>query len=553
MPVKLVKDFPDAVAPRSLNYACAANQAVLADFFASKRLPLRADLLTERRGKLCHIFYEPTLRGYRAHTESHPVRGLVFTVNSRSLAGQRVLPVGDSLDVAREILKNVKRPLDVSIRTKKEVSDQWMTNAILNLFPPSRHEIRLRPGPADDSNIWAQDYIKSGDVGGVAEVLITRKAFEGNGKKGEEHDPLLKSFEERGWSRSKLSWDGGDLQFSLDPRDPTRTILFYGESAWLYWGRNLTPAEYEYVLLTEFGADSAVNLCGLAAHIDYFVTIFPDSKTLLISRYMRRNLEISLAAIDLLITRYGPEPVLLELRELYASKENVFEKSKSRALELLNGARLAQSEWSPRVDASVFHRSRRYIEQYCRDDEDLCKSEEGLERMLERDPELVRDWVGVATMLKGSMKLPDAAIALLYSQLEETGLQRKQRVEEKIAELKGLGYNVVEVPQFNGDVEAGIAWAGISYVNAVVIDNLVFVPAFGLGEAEHAIFQKLQRDIPRPFRVVPVFARYAMIANGGVHCVVGFLRAPIDSPLESSRAPAPQPLPATAPIPSRRD
>ena len=41
--------------------------------------------------------------------------------------------------------------------------------------------------------------------------------------------------------RSRLSWEGGDLQFTRDPRDPRRLVLFYGSFAKPYWAETLTP------------------------------------------------------------------------------------------------------------------------------------------------------------------------------------------------------------------------------------------------------------------------------------------------------------------------
>jgi len=70
----------------------------------------------------------------------------------------------------------------------------------------------------------------------------------------------------------------------------------------------------------------------------------------------------------------------------------------------------------------------------------------------------------------------------------------------------------------------GSNWAGISYTNNLVVDNTVFVPAFGLGEAELEIFSDIDRPLPQPYKLVPIFAQYSLLRNGGIHCRSGIIR-----------------------------
>lgn len=531
------KAFSAAVAPDALRYACADSQESLAAFFLSESLPFSEQLVTKQKDRFCHLHYEPTIRGFRAHTESDPVRGLVFAVDWRGFQGQRSLRVGDSLDIAKAVLNRITRPLEVSLRSNPGLSSVWRQRALDFHFPATPHNIELRENPAERENVWAQDYLKSGDLMGNPVVLITRNSYEGKAMYGPLYSPLLSSFESRGWIRSKLSWDGGDLQFGQDPKDPSKTILFYGDAARPYWAKTLSPKEYEWVLLREFGADRAVDLSGLAAHIDYFVAFLPDGKTALVSRRVRQNMAMSRAAIQLLQERFGPVPVLKELSEIYEASPSIEGATKDRVLRLLERMRNESSDWQPYVDAEFFRKIEAYWAKHCAEDSSACTSGPGFVRMLETEPELLKDWLGAATVVRMGAFLPRSMLALLYSQIEETGQHRARRVDAKIRELQELGFHIIEVPQFHGDVEAKVPWSGISYVNSTIVDDTIFIPAFGLGEAEEAIFNRLQAQLPSPYRLVPVIAQEVLLVNGGTHCVAGFLRSSRSSGITQSSVP----------------
>jgi agmatine/peptidylarginine deiminase len=69
-----------------------------------------------------------------------------------------------------------------------------------------------------------------------------------------------------------------------------------------------------------------------------------------------------------------------------------------------------------------------------------------------------------------------------------------------------------------------VPWSGISDVNSLLVDRTLFVPRFGLGEAEEAIFEELDAALPPEYQVVPVYARHMLLYNGGVHCSVAIVR-----------------------------
>jgi len=62
--------------------------------------------------------------------------------------------------------------------------------------------------------------VKGGTSSRGETILIPHRIFESDPKYGELYDPLLERFvsQER-VTRSGLSWEGGDLQLTRDPRD----------------------------------------------------------------------------------------------------------------------------------------------------------------------------------------------------------------------------------------------------------------------------------------------------------------------------------------------
>jgi hypothetical protein len=66
--------FPGAAAPAALSLACAERADQLARYFDSRRLPFDPALVRKPGQARCHIYYEPTIRGFRAHPDSAPIQ-----------------------------------------------------------------------------------------------------------------------------------------------------------------------------------------------------------------------------------------------------------------------------------------------------------------------------------------------------------------------------------------------------------------------------------------------------------------------------------------------
>jgi len=191
-------------------------------------------------------------------------------------------------------------------------------------FGPTPHRITLLDRGVERNFWWVQDYMKSGTSSRGETILVPRRIFEGDPENGEIFEPLLAHLSRQGRVvRSRLSWEGGDLQFTRDPDDAGRLVLYYGSFVKPYWGESLSQGEFEYVLSLEFGADRAVDLSGLAPHVDYFVSFLPRAKTALVSVPRSGDLEVARSAAEALRSRFsGREPLaLVELRRSLSSPE----------------------------------------------------------------------------------------------------------------------------------------------------------------------------------------------------------------------------------------
>jgi hypothetical protein len=69
-PLGMKSHYPDAVARGAFSLACAGTGAELNTFFRAKGLPFDTRIVRRRKDDQCHLFYEPTVRGFRARPRS---------------------------------------------------------------------------------------------------------------------------------------------------------------------------------------------------------------------------------------------------------------------------------------------------------------------------------------------------------------------------------------------------------------------------------------------------------------------------------------------------
>ncbi|MCB9384504.1 MAG: agmatine deiminase family protein [Bryobacterales bacterium] len=499
--------------------------ADLQAYFAQRGVPFEPGLVRRKRGGVCHVFYEPTLPGFRALPDSAPIRKLFGSVDPDGfLAGRK--PVGDSLDVIKRVLRALPRPIDVTLSLTRELGVESWDRAIAAHFPQTEHSIRLRASAAAETHPWAQDYVKSGEVAGKAVVLTPRRLYEGRTLEGERFRPLVDALHEEGFVASKLSWEGGDLQVAADPRDPDRRILFFGAAVRRYWGDSLSAEEFGYVLRVELGADEAVDLSDVGFHADFVASFLSDGKTALVaqpilgSRALARD-----AAAELALRFKGRAPAeLVALVETLGRAEDWRRQDAERIRGLVGKLDRALRLVPPQVSAEVGQSLEAHVARRCPGRPADCFSGEAKARLYREDPKLLQMGLNVLADAEMDSKLASAMLGLIEGQLPDAPDHWGPKLDAKAERLAALGFRVIRTPYLPpGGPER--AWAGVSYVNALAFDNLVFLPRLGLGKSEDALFQALQSELGDAYEVVPVQARFGLLHNGGIHCVFGIERA----------------------------
>lgn len=521
-------DYPDAAAPQALQYACAERDAALSSFFAVKSLPFEPTLVRQIGGHRCHIFYQPTIAGFRALPDDRPISEVFMDVDLLSFLTLRKERFGDSLDVAKTVLARIARPLNVVLGLPLHQETEYYLKALAFHFPNSPHRISMRENQTEQSNPWVQDYLKAGVAGGQVRILVPRLAFEGLAENGAAFKPMLDSFNQERFVRSKLSWDGGDLQFVEHPRHPGKLLLLYGGSAKPYWGKVFSNAEYEYVLKLEFGADFALDLSQVVTHIDYFICLLPADRIVLAAEPRQQDFELARAALRLLVEVSQPlgPAELRQLDKLFTTREEAFGRHLAVVRRLIDTLKKFAADWPIPIEQQTGKMVQDYVAAHCPHEPAACVNPEGLRRLLSQDYALTRAWTLTANRVRLMETMAAQLLNIIESQLPGAEMPAPSVLESKIAVLEQAGFKVIRIPRMVGDAKRTPPWAGISYANSALIDQVLFVPEFGLGEWEKSLYERLQQRLPPKYKVVPVYAQYLLVRNGGVHCSMAFVRQP---------------------------
>ncbi len=193
----------------TVSRACAVGFKNLRAFFDSKGALFVPELVSSHKGLYCHVFYEPTIAGFRVSASQDPVAAMLFDEQSveaqewaRSLAG-------------------------ASVGTPQ-------------LLPI--------PSTAVADPVWSRAML-GGQVGGRAVLLHAKSPRV-------EHamDVLPVRV-----AVSRLPWDANDFLIVRDKDDHQRTILLYGDQSRHRWA-GLRDEESAYLFRVEFGVNAAAHL-----------------------------------------------------------------------------------------------------------------------------------------------------------------------------------------------------------------------------------------------------------------------------------------------------
>jgi len=532
-PVPEVEGFPDATAAGAIQYACGTEEA-LASLYVEKGLRFNPALLRPLgEHPACHVYYEPTLPGFQISTEQQSVDELYVSLDSLSIVASRQA-IGDSASIAGDVLARLTRKPRVTIGVSGGFGPAISSSAARAHFPGLGPLMTLRPSELVVPHLWGQDHLKSGELGGQVRLLVTRRLFEGRSSDGEVFRPLLDGLTGERYVRSKLSWEGGDLMaIALPGLRPARTMLVHGLAAARYWGASLDRREYAWVLRTEFGADSSIDVGGLAPHADYVVSFLPNTSIAIVAQPRFKDPALVGAAAGLLEELLG-EVELKETRELLTwirdRGDELFDDTETFREKLA----LARSEqFEPAPSPALEAELDAYLGRHCPEDPESCFLGVGKLTMLQEDPDLLRRSLDYAASGKMAAEYFPRLLNLMEGQIPGAVGKDPSDFDAVAGRLASLGFRVERLPMFLAKpaAEGEDPWPGVSYVNMLAVDHQVALPALGLGDVETAIAQGLAESLGSPFEVSLVDAKSALASNGGVHCVFGVIRTPRQGPI----------------------
>lgn len=524
IPFTLKKGYADAAAPGSFSLACANEAKPLEVFFADRGLPFEPGLVRpDGKFAACHIYYEPTLPGFRGSVEDLPIERLYVAVDPLNFFADADFG-GSSLDIAKDVLGKLPRSVDVRLSVSGGFPKElWQPTAAYHLGG-TPHPLDFFDTGLDQAHPWTQDHLESGTVNGERRVLIPRHLYEGRPEDGAKFETLLQRLEESHVIRSKLSWEGGDLQFVANPQDPSRIILAHGITARVYWGPELTANEYSYILRAEFGADDILDLSQMGQHADYLVTFLPADRTALVSQLVSGNPDVARAAAFELVGSFPGEapPAFRAVAAATANWDGADKKAGRALVDAITAARRQLEGSYDENDPQLTRRMNEYITQHCPSGPDRCFDAAGMVQMLDQDRELLRASISRDASAAINELLRPILLDLVEAQVAPPKW-RENLLDDAAAKLEDWGFRVVRVPHLATKTFHTL-WPGVSYANMLVFDRRLFVPTFGLGQVEEDFIAKLRSDLNGAYDIVPVEARTSLINNGGVHCVFGIIR-----------------------------
>ncbi|MEZ5367097.1 MAG: hypothetical protein R2748_33365 [Bryobacterales bacterium] len=439
----------------------------------------------------------------------------------------RTEPNGDSLSIAKQALPLIDRPLDVTLSIPGGFDPELWPGALAFHFGESKHRFQMRKSGSSSSHPWAQDHQKAGEVDGRLCILVPRRIFEGRRDDGETFGPMLDRLDDPVFTRSKLSWEGGDIQFTTDPRNPERLVLMHGGVGRYYWGLGLTPAESSYVLTAEFGADLAIDLTPTSMHADYAAMALPKGGVVLVSRSTGNDPDLFLAAAGVIERLFGarPPPAWLDFRRFLETWDKDLATAAGPLRGLIRGVARSLPSYEYPEDPELERNLTAYVGEQCGGDPTSCFGGPGKNAMLERAPDLLRRSSNQSAAIALFDLAAERMLGVMEAQLPREASPRELALEGVAETFEKLGFRVIRVPYIYAP-KLHDAWPGVAYVNSLVDGDRIFMPALGLGRLETEMFADIQQQLGPDYQVIPVNAWASVLSNGGVHCVFGIVRAP---------------------------
>jgi hypothetical protein len=144
-PIEGVRQFADATVPGAIRRACAEDRVQLERFFAERSALFIPGLLRRGHGlPYCHLYYEPTLAGFRASADDEPITGVFGALDPASFVAGRK-PLGDSLEILKFVLGQAPQALRVTLTISQDYDPRHWPAATERHFGGLPHQVETRP------------------------------------------------------------------------------------------------------------------------------------------------------------------------------------------------------------------------------------------------------------------------------------------------------------------------------------------------------------------------------------------------------------------------
>lgn len=506
------KPWPNSTVDKFASYACGNSESDVQEYLQKNNLPFLPKLVRKMDQAQCHLVYQASTKGFRAKADFGSAKSLVFNVSSFPIEFEREQVWGDSFDIWKSIHKT--RP---DIPQTVFVDQPLSRNSFIEI----------------NSEVigWPQDYVVSGSTpNDNSFLLVTHQIFEGDFNNGERFVPFLNELQRKMPAknqRSKLSWEGGDFVVLSLPKT-NKTLLIYGDTITKYWAENLTTDEIEFVLKTELGVDEVLDGQFLSSHVDY--TVLPiDNQRILFRKPFTQNrqfiCDLAAAMMRDFTTHLKVNPAKLSLLQTAAC--NPLDRTDLKVL-----AEEAEQEFLAQQKNWIANRSMENVESQlleilsknCSMSDSACLAKlmttlDGFKKVQASSPKVAEAYLNSIVDGISNSRRFKAYFELLRGQflkISETSLQRLESVRKKLIDF---GFKIISVPSPYNES----SWAGVSYVNSLIVDKDLFIPSLGLGLSESSIRDEITSQAPDiKIHLVPAWLQISN--NGGVHCSVKAIR-----------------------------
>lgn len=529
--VALDPKFPEAAKDMALQWACAPQVQELEEYFRKEGLAFSSQLVRSKAGRHCHIAYRPSVPGFRALPDSGKIRQLVIAQETPHSLFMRSSVWGDRWDILRHLNRSMSSDVPFLVILKDQFSESLYQNFLRRLKEVSSRDIQLMRTNNEPPS-WIQDAFISGRQGDKPLTLVAYRVYEGNPGYGNKYSAFLDEMASlKGFARSQLAWEGGDLVVTENPLALGRTILFYGNTSKGYWGNELSDQEFNFILKTEFGVDEAVNIAAKVGHVDFFLLPL-DSHTLMVRRGVTENVPLTCDILEIMMNDFNTR-LRVNPKGFNQLKWKICSMQASDSLqEVLPLFEAALAEFELHREDWVTNQSfiphygkfEEFINKTCLNDfngkcSDELDSSAGLEKLMAFDAKLLDNYLdsqmdGISNSMRFGMY-----IDLLKGQLNKVNPQEEATNIRIRDQLREMGFKVIEVEYPLRDDKA---WAGYSPLNSLVHENTIFMPSLGLKRFDQRSIDRLQAQTGLDVVLVPSLK--SLVNNAGVHCAIKSLR-----------------------------